>query len=102
MIIDQGIFSCVIILLILMTYLLREYGYCLEKFDLGHYWDLKGLTTIKIHNLAKPSYSLISFLNEEIDYFIFQLLSYLPHTCRQSILHDHAAGIVQFQDPGQQ
>ena len=40
--IDQGIFSCVIILLILITYLLTVYGGCLEKFDLGHYWDLKG------------------------------------------------------------
>ena len=39
MIIDQVIFSLVIILLILITYLLRVYGYCLEKFDLGHYWD---------------------------------------------------------------
>ena len=52
MIIDQGIFSCVIILLILKTYLLTVYGYCFEKFDLGHYWDLKGyvsssLTVIK-------------------------------------------------------
>ena len=73
----------------------------------GEIWSwsllgLKGLTTIKIHSLAEPSYNLISFLNEEFDYFIFLLLSYLPHTCRQSILHDHAAGIVQFQDPGQQ
>ena len=41
-IIDQGIFSYVIILLILITYLLTVYGYCLEKFDLGHYSDLKG------------------------------------------------------------
>ena len=42
LIVDQGIFSYVIILLILITYLLKVYGYCLEKFDLGHYWDLKG------------------------------------------------------------
>ena len=42
LIIDQGIFSCVIILWILITYLLTGYGYCLEKFDLGHCWDLKG------------------------------------------------------------
>ena len=40
--IDQGIFSQVIILLILIMYLLTVYGYCLEKIDLGHYWDLKG------------------------------------------------------------
>ena len=39
--IDQGIFSRVIILLILITYLLTLYGYCKEKIDLGHYWDLK-------------------------------------------------------------
>ena len=39
--IDQGIFSRVIILLILITYLLTVYGYCQEKIDLGHYWDLK-------------------------------------------------------------
>ena len=31
-----------IILLILITYLLTVYVDCLEKFDLGHYWDLKG------------------------------------------------------------
>ena len=42
LIIDQGIFSWVIILLILITYLLTMYGYCWEKIDLGHYWDLKG------------------------------------------------------------
>ena len=41
--IDQGIFSQVIILLILITYLLTVYRYCYEKIDLGHYWDLKGL-----------------------------------------------------------
>ena len=40
--IDQGIFSQVIILLILITYLLTVYRYCYEKIDLGHYWDLKG------------------------------------------------------------
>ena len=40
--IDQGIFSQVIILLILITYLLTMYGYSQEKNDLGHYWDLKG------------------------------------------------------------
>ena len=28
--------------LILITYLLTMYGYCYEKIDLGHYWDLKG------------------------------------------------------------
>ena len=39
---DQGIFSRVIILLILISYLLTVYGYCSEKIDLGHYWDLKG------------------------------------------------------------
>ena len=42
LIIDQGIFSCVIILWILITYLWTVYEYCLEKFDLGHCWDLKG------------------------------------------------------------
>ena len=41
--IDQGIFSQVIILIILITYLLTVYGYCYEKIDLRHYWDLKGL-----------------------------------------------------------
>ena len=40
--IDQGIFSWVITLLILITYLLTVYGYCQEKIDLVHYWDLKG------------------------------------------------------------
>ena len=35
---DQGIFSLVIILAILIT----MYGYCLEKINVGHYWDLKG------------------------------------------------------------
>ena len=40
--IDQGIFFWVITLLILITYLLTVYGYCQEKIDLGHYWDLKG------------------------------------------------------------
>ena len=40
--IDQGIFSWVITLLIFITYLLTVYGYCQEKIDLGHYWDLKG------------------------------------------------------------
>ena len=39
---DHGIFSLVINLLILITYLLTVYGYCKEKIDLGHYWDLKG------------------------------------------------------------
>ena len=39
---DQGIFSWVIILLLLKTYFLTVYGYCKEKIDLGHYWDLKG------------------------------------------------------------
>ena len=39
LIIDQGNFSCVIILLILITYLLTVYGYCLEKCDLGQHWD---------------------------------------------------------------
>ena len=24
------------------SHLLTVYGYCLEKFDLGHYWELKG------------------------------------------------------------
>ena len=32
--IDQGIFSQVIMVTV--------YGYCYEKIDLGHYWDLKG------------------------------------------------------------
>ena len=49
LVIDQGIFSCVIILLILITYLLTVYGYCLEKFDLGHYWDLKGEIQSNLH-----------------------------------------------------
>ena len=40
--IDQGIFSWVIILLLLITYFLTVYGYCEEKIDPGHYWDLKG------------------------------------------------------------
>ena len=40
--IDQGIFSWVITLLILITYLLTVYGYCQEKIDLGHYWGLNG------------------------------------------------------------
>ena len=40
--IDRGIFSWVITLLILIIYLLTVYGYCQEKIDLGHYWDLKG------------------------------------------------------------
>ena len=40
--IHQGFSSWVIILLILITYLLTVYGYCVEKIDLGHYWDLKG------------------------------------------------------------
>ena len=40
--IDQGILFWVITLLILITYLLTVYGYCQEKIDLGHYWDLKG------------------------------------------------------------
>ena len=42
MIKDQGISSCVIIFLILVTYLLTLYGYCLEKFEFGYYWDLNG------------------------------------------------------------
>ena len=33
-----------IILLILITYLLTVYGYCLEKFDLGPLLGLKGLS----------------------------------------------------------
>ena len=44
MIKDQGIFSWVITLLILITYLLTMYGYCWEKIDLGHYWDFNGLS----------------------------------------------------------
>ena len=32
--------------LILITYLLTMYGYCYEKIDLGHYWDLKGLAVL--------------------------------------------------------
>ena len=42
LIIDQGIFSWVIILFILIKYLFTVYGYCYEKTDLGHYRDLKG------------------------------------------------------------
>ena len=50
LIIDQGIFSWVIILFILIAYLLTKYGYCEEKIDLCHYWDLKGLC---------PNYSIV-------------------------------------------
>ena len=50
LIIDQSIFSWVIILFILITYLLTVYGYCYEKIDLCHYWDLKGLC---------PNYSIV-------------------------------------------
>ena len=42
LIINQGIFSWVVILLIHIPYLLTKYGYCQEKINLGHYWDLKG------------------------------------------------------------
>ena len=39
---DQGIFSVVIILAILITFSLDIDGYCLKKIDVGHCWDLKG------------------------------------------------------------
>ena len=44
MIKDQSIFSSLIILLILITYLLTMHKYPLEKIVVGHCWDLKGLT----------------------------------------------------------
>ena len=60
---DQGIFSWVITLLILITYLLTVYGYCWEKIDLGHHWDLKGLSNwpvivliIKIRIVIKKNF----------------------------------------------
>ena len=38
-------------------YLLTMYGYCQEKIDVGHYWDLKGLRErsfqVKEKNTAK-------------------------------------------------
>ena len=62
---DQGLFSWVIILLILMTFLLTVYGYCYEKIGLGHYWDLtKGLIVTVIHARSRPT--LIHAINESI------------------------------------
>ena len=44
--------TCLIILLMLVTYLLTAYGDCLEKFDVGHYiLGLEGLKKICTFNL---------------------------------------------------
>ena len=72
--IDQGIFSQVIILLILITSLLTVYGYCWEKIDLSHYWDLKGLKVALESSSPLSSRNNLLLLQIQPDYMADRLV----------------------------